>query len=425
MADSEFERLRRAHQLERKCTNHLDTAKESQDRRWDMLHKLAELAGDQFGGMRLDMLEAKLSSDDGPPLWLSCILGLAISLIPFNELSGLFVAGLADTTQTLLTTADRKLLEAATRNLRPKSWVTGAAFPGLAEGFAKKGSWLFLHEEIKLTEDMVALFAKRFEPALAGSMASFAQRLGTVAGSGKYLFNQTGDNRFAQDPGVAVVSVKNSLYGWIDMQKRAESAARARLKTRIGDLVDIATADDPAKEAAAKEDEREPHVPARRPEDRFPKTHKKAFDELTRLVQDLEPTLAPLPQQLDIDDLREIRLMMEMCMWTMTYDFTPHVTRQIGVSFGPTNAWQTPPFPQTTWDKLTRRYIDPDAGRSYADVGAIDRLGTVEAPVLDKRVHEGVFGPELRLAHYFSQVLHPRIADENFKIVQKFSHLGF
>lgn len=422
MANPEFERLRRAHQLEKICTNYIDTAKESQDRRWDMLHKLAELAGDQFGGMRQDMVEARLSSDDGPPLWLSCIIGLGISLIPISSLTGMFVSGLTGATQKLLTASDRKLLEAASRALRPPSWVTGKPFPHLEAPFVagKKGSWLFLHEEIKLTEDMVAQFAKRWEPDLAGTIRSAAQQLGKLAGSGKHLFNQTGDNKFAQDPDVPVVSVKSSLYGWIDMQKRAESAARTRLKTRISDLVDIATAENPAKEAKVKEDKREPRVPLRKPEEKLPTSHKEAFDELTKLSDDLEPIIAPLPQQLSIEDLREIRLMIEMIMWTMTYDFTPHVTREISVSFGATNVWHTPPFPQSTWNRLTKRYIDPDAGHSYADVGVLNRLGTLDAPFL-----AGSFGPELRLSHYFSQILHPKIADENFNIVQKFSHLSF
>jgi hypothetical protein len=76
---------------------------------------------------------------------------------------------------------------------------------------------------------------------------------------------------------VPVVTVKNSLYGWIDIQVMAESKARKSIRDKIADVWDIATSPEPAKEAEAKEaaarDKKEVRVPFRRPVEKLPKTN--------------------------------------------------------------------------------------------------------------------------------------------------------
>jgi hypothetical protein len=107
-------------------------------------------------------------------------------------------------------------------------------------------------------------------------------------------------------------------------------------------------------------------------------------------------------------------------IWAMTYDFTPRFVREVSVSFRGTTAIYPAPLPEGTWPKLVERYIDPDEGKSYAEVGAIDRLGTKDAPYFNPG---GRYGPNLRLSHYFSQILYPRIKEEHVQIVRKFSAL--
>ena len=125
-----------------------------------------------------------------------------------------------------------------------------------------------------------------------------------------------------------VVTVKNSLYGWIDIQVMAESKARKSIRDKIADVWDIATSPEPAKEAEAKEgaarDKKEVRVPFRRPAEKLPKTNQDALNELTNLRDDLEPTPIEFAEVIDADDLREFQLAIEAMIWATTYDFTPH-----------------------------------------------------------------------------------------------------
>ena len=67
------------------------------------------------------------------------------------------------------------------------------------------------------------------------------------------------------------------------------------------------------------------------------------------------------------------------------------------------------PLPGVLWKSLVERYIDPDEGKSYKDVGPLERLGTKAASAAGSR---DKWSPEVRLSHYFSQVLYPQIKKE-------------
>src|SRR5207248_10204084 len=89
------------------CSDYLAEAETMQGHRWDRLRQVAELAGDQFTTMRIDSVEESLR-DQGPPLWLSVILGLAVSFIPVTAITSKFVGVLSRYTQKLLTISEKE-----------------------------------------------------------------------------------------------------------------------------------------------------------------------------------------------------------------------------------------------------------------------------------------------------------------------------
>lgn len=408
---------READKVEKQCSRYLMEAEEKQRHRWEVLHRIAELAGDQFSTMRLNLVGEGLR-DQGPPLWFSCILSIGISLIPVSALTGAFLSSLTESTQQLIVARGQRRIQAAKVVARREQIVPRAL---AALDLSRR-----LPSEIKLAETMVADFAKAWEPELANIIQNAAVTLGDVVG-GKQLFKQESGQKFSRQTDVPVVSVKNSLYGWIDIQVMAERKARKSIRDKIGDLWEIATSPEPANEAKAKEGaarekeaKRETRAPFRRPVEKLPNTNQGALDELTNLRDSLEPTASASTEDFNAVDLRPLQLTIESMIWAMTYDFTPRFAREIGVSLRGTTVISPAPLPEGTWPKLTERYIDPDEGKSYAEVGAIDRLGTKDAPFFNPG---GRYGPELRLSHYFSQILYPRINEENRKIVQNFGSL--
>jgi hypothetical protein len=102
-------------------------------------------------------------------------------------------------------------------------------------------------------------------------------------------------------------------------------------------------------------------------------------------------------------------------IWASTYDFKPRMERGISVYMRGVDYMVPAPLPDALWQRLITRYVDPDEGKTYAEVGAINRLGTRQQPI-----RSGLHGPQVRLSHYFSQVLYPSISDTNSDFATKF-----
>jgi hypothetical protein len=234
-----------------------------------------------------------------------------------------------------------------------------------------------------------------------------------------------------------MVVVKKWFDDQITTLQNIEMKARDKVEENISDRWAIATAKEPAKEAKEiwqadrnKENKREPHVPLQKPPKKLPTTRKAAIDELSFYRDVLEPSPienAPTPSRRE--DLQELQLMAESLMWASTYDFSwksNETSKLEAFNLEPA------PLPPGLWKELVKRYIDPDKGQSYKDVGPLERLGTVKAPWFDMneftpkevKVVEKPFTPEVRLSHYFSNVLYPEIFKENGKIVDKLRRLG-
>jgi hypothetical protein len=426
---TEFERLRQATKVKEGAWDYLAETEEMQRQRWDVLRQVVDDAAWQYTSMRIDSVAESLR-DQGAPLWLSCILAVGVSLIPVSALTGTFLFALTKSTQKLLTRSDRALLESV-KNIALREQNVPRALNALS-------LWRHLPGEIKRTEELVSKFAAAWEPELADLI-----RDGVLAVE-KFLGDQPFKRESARkfDPiDAPVVVVKRSLRTWIDAQVRAEGVARKMIKDRIRDLFDIASSSKPAKEASDKEAEfrkkeeaREPRVPFRRPFEKLPKTREEALGELTKLRDDLAPLPAENRANTNPKDLLDLQLTIESMIWVTTYDFTPKFDQFVrddpdGVTIkGPPTLIEAP-LPEGLWNRLIGRYIDPDEGRSYKDVGYVDRLGTNAYPYIIIPKHpssmrnpgEGGWGPKVRLSHYFSQILYPKIDHENSEIVRKFS----
>ena len=417
---TELELLREATQLRLQCSDYLVVSKELQDQRWELLRRVIQDAADQYQGMRHDVVEERLA-DQGAPVWVSVALTLLVSLTPVTVLTGRFISALTGSAQKLLTRADRKLQKALPLILeREKDTTRRLAAIGRAD----------VAFDIQRTEQLVARFTKAYEPELANILQDGAQELGKIAY--RHVFETQSEGReFSQSTDVPMVVVKQTLNKWVDTLVQVEDTARSMLRVYINDLFDIAIAKDPGKEAekkdlaaATKEAEREPRVAFRKPVAKLPKSNKAAMDELSYLRDELEPAPIENRRTASSDDLRELQLMAEALIWASTYDFSwkrGDITRLTPFALEPA------PLPKGLWKRLVTRYIDPDEGKSYKEVGPLDRLGTKKAPFIDTKEYtpkglkaEKPFTPEVRLSHYFSNVLYPEIFKHNNKIVETF-----
>jgi hypothetical protein len=434
----QFQQFKQATSLREEAKDHLTRIKDLQDQRWDRLRRVISEAAQQYTSMRIDMVEESLR-DKGAPLWLSCVLVVGVTLIPVSLMTGNFLLALTKTTQNLVTRSDRALMLSAEKVLERRVLDS-------AQVMAAAANWLRLGDEIKRTEGLVAKFVKNLEPEVANTMQDVAHGLAQFLG--KHLFVQSGDsaaNKLAQNTDAPPVAVTSSLNDWIDIQIKAEEKARDMLRNRMRDLFDIATSPDPAKEARAKEADarkkeaaRESRVPFRRPVEELPKKSKDAMDQLKQLRDQAVPTAIEIATIPNPKDLKDLQLLIESMIWVTTYDFTPKIIEpsfnylSAHVSSPEAGRWkiEAAPLPDTLWKRLISRYIDPDEGKSYKDVADLDRLGTKDHPVIPKEIQHSwewngprKWSPEVRLSHYFSKVLYPKINDENSEIVQKFNAL--
>jgi hypothetical protein len=426
MADVEelqrqLQQLRAAGRIRDDALRYLGKTEDLQRERWDLLRRVIEDAGKQYAAMRHDVVEEG-QRDQGAPLWLSCLLAVAVTFIPVTSMTSAFVFALTTSAQKQLTRAFHEEMRSASR----------ALFGGerdYAKMFSASDKWLHLPKEIKRTEEMVAKVARSLEPEVANTLQDAAR--GALQYLSKPPFKQESGRKMVQ-PNAPIVVVTQALHRWVDSLVRVERLARHELEEKIQDLFDIATSPSPGEEAKATEAIAK--MRGREYEKPLPKTNKAALDQLTELRRGLAPVRDEATGAVKIEDLRELQLMIESMIWATTYDFTPRAeyymdvtdpTRQTTLqqaryTLGPA------PLPEGLWKRLIERYIDRDAGKSYKDVGSLDRLGTVKLPSYEagNPTTGKKWSPEVRLSHYFSQILYRQINEENSEMVQRFRHLS-
>jgi hypothetical protein len=405
--------LRQASQLQMQCADFLAVAEAQHARRWETLRRVIEDAGKQYAAMRIDAIEERLQ-EEGAPLWFSVALTLFVTLVPLSAITGKFLGGLAGATEQLLTRGSRESLAIAEVIFERELDVDRLRAAG---ELANR-----LSERIKTMEERAVKFAELYEPEVHHGLVVMAHTLGEAAH--KHFYEQHADTMSAANTTDAPwVSVTQMAHRWVTSMVRVEDAARARIRGNARDLFDVATADDPAKEAQAKESAathkeaiREQLAPKRRPTVKLPRKRSVALQNLALLRDSLEPPDTTDLREPDPADLRSLQLMIESIIWASTYDFTPRK---------PDSKLENPypaPLPKALWDRLIERYVDPDANKTYKEVGPTKRLGTVAKPGPKQAL--GDFDPKVRLSHYLSQILLPTIKDENNTVTQRFKALA-
>lgn len=432
----QLQQLREAGRIRDDALRYLAETEEMQGQRWERLSQVVDDAAWQYISMRVDSVEERLR-DQGAPLWLSGIIIVGVTLIPVSALTGTFLLALTKSSQKLLKRAVGRRLERAVRTYQIASPAARSDAFRNAMDVAK---------EFKQTEEVAGRFAQylkdSLQPELTATLRNSALELAKTLG--EQPFKQASGRKMTK-PDAPVVVVRRSLYGSINAFVHAEGSARKILKDKIRDLYDIATSPKPAKEAKAKEAEaqKEASKSAHRAfahfarafrEEPLPKTNKAALDQLTELRTQLAPDAAESSRTPDVKDLRELQLLIEATIWATTYDFTPRrreesvnaaVEKRVGQNMfmvKPDDKLRPAPLPDALWKRLIERYIDPDERKSYKDVGKLDRLGTKSHPY-SSEPGKKTWSPEVRLSHYFSQVLYPQINKENSEMVRRFSTL--
>jgi len=419
----QLQQLRQANKIKDDALNHLAEEEEVQRQRWNLLRQVVDLAGDQYVSMRIDSVEESLR-DQGAPLWLSCLLTIGVTLVPVSAITSSFLLGLTKSTQRMITASERATLE-FTEELLDLGYK-GAALTRAATR---------IPQEIIKTELMVSKLAKTIEPELSNTLQDVAHQIASTLGETPFK-QQAGEMR-ANPNDAALVVVKRALHEWINIQVRAEGIARRTDREEIRDLYEIATSPEPAKaakevaqEIADRQTSRAPRIPlgtqqgwvksiAQPDVDKLPKTNDDALKKLTGVRDRLARVTFETATIPDARDLRDLQLIIESAIWAATYDFTPRVYRSKRTYYGEPltfEHWQPAPLPDSLWKKLVERYIDPDEGKSYKEVGYIERLGTKAAPGAASRLK---WSPEMRLSHYFSRILFPQITKENGEVVRR------
>jgi hypothetical protein len=419
-------------QLERECSNYLQDTELTQRQRWELLRRVVEDAGKQFIAMRIDALEERQRTDEGAPLWFSVVMIVVVAAIPMEAITVAFFQKLAGSAEVLVDLTNRKLrrqVVAYQSSFARDVHLTEEAFEKAL--FRVTSAREALQAKIRRTEEKIVKFAEIYEPEVHHGLALMAHLLAEHAGE-HFLFAKhqpKPKKKNTSQTDAPFVLVTQMMHQWIDAIVQVENTARRQIRDEIGDLVEIAAAKNPAKEAKArekqaakKEAEREPSIPKQRPLEPLPRTSKDAVKELASLRDHLRDELASIEKRSDpvAKDLRALQLMTESIMWATTFDFTPIPLRPSLMQPRPVAVFVEPPLPEGLWKRLIERYIDPDAGESYKDVGTIQRLGTVEEPSQSGRFHTA----EVRLAHFFSQILLPKVTQENNEVQKRLGSLG-
>jgi hypothetical protein len=405
-----FEQFRQASKFEKDITDYLGVQEKNQNKRWDLLKEVVNLAVIQYLSMRIDAVEESIK-DKSASIWLSCVLTVGVTLFPVSAASSTLILALTKSTQNLLTRSARAQKESL-KFLEDYSTKLGMTSSALTRSD-------LIAAQIKRTEETVVDFAKKFEPELTNTLQDAAHGIAQTLGT--HSFTQTRARKYAQTAPAVAVSI--TLLSWIMTRIDAEDAKRTIIKDTARHLFDVATSPEPAKEAAS--------LAAASLAlflgliDALPKTNKQALDLLKKLRDDLvvlanEETYLP-----PIEQLEDVQIWIEMMIWVTTYDFNIIETKENANRDDSKvrQVWVTklehPPLPEKIWEKLISRYRDPDRGVSFKHAGNRDRLGDKDDPM----GLGGSWGPEIRLSYYFSKVVFPQIDKENFEMVERMGKL--
>ncbi len=419
------QQFEQATNLRLEAIDYIDSADKRQRERWGILGQVIDRAVAQYVAMRIGAIEESLK-DKSASLWLSCIITVAVTLVPVSAVTGVFLSALVESSRKRLVNADRMLATAATKLATSHPKVSVATVAAYQDG-------VILSTKYRQLEELSLKFRRIWEPEISNTFQNIVQK------QFETLFNPP----FRQDAArmmartnAPTVQVMGALYGWMNQQIKDENEATELLRDRMRYLSAIATSPKPEKEAKAREEEarkkegiREFSGRPRRPVQELPKTNEKAMEELTDLRNRLAPTTIEMASSPLPDDLADLQLMIEGMIWASTYDFS--IVRKDRMVSDPLPAplegyFDAAPLPKGLWPKLIERFIDFDEGKTYKGAGNLARLGSKKAPfftpeTMKSRDYRGprTFTPETRLSLYFSNELYPKINEEHSLWVEK------
>jgi len=420
----------------------LKAAGKDQAARWELVREVVRGACNAVLTLRHDLNDEK--KDEGPPFLLSCILTIALTAVPVTAISAGFFEVLALSVQRRLVRASPigALRSGATRLERA---ARAAPSMRLERAFLQQAKWQRRMadeqaEKIIRTEEMLAKFSKLYEPEVTNTLQDKVkdlmewgtkpmyeqeqragdlqrgdpQRLG-VGGLMLALGEEAikhGRQKRAED--VPLVAVENNLLDWIAKWVQVEARAEEIFDKKKAALFDLATTTVKKNFREKIETYRDLLSQEERPKDRG--EAKAKIEALYKQFVEESIEEGKLPKGLQRDDLWDVQRVIESLIWCATYDFSPKNVLVKTLISGPYGNYDTaryqldpPPFPPSFWEKLTKRYIDPD---TYLDPS--------QPPKTFKEVgfSQGQ-SPELRLAHYFSATLLEDLTTENNAAIRR------
>jgi hypothetical protein len=407
-----------------KIIDQLADQQSAQAERLTVMREVVGRAGRTFTNMRIDVLEGSLA-EEGPPWWASVIIGVMVTMVPVTAITAVFLTRMTTGLQRAFTSAAEAhkdiLLTGADKSIKHalKGGPASGTFRNMAETQLVKAE--HIQKQLAQAEASRARFVARYEPELADSMRRGLLYLGDMAG--KHIFGRAAakPNELEKRTGFPSVAVEEHMLRWVREVEQAETIAYRRKRDRARALFDIATSSDEGEAKTRIKSYEQVLDQEPRPKDR--KDAVRELGEWAKMVGDAnDETLGKVTPE----DLLDLQLFMECAMWCVTYDFSlrkPHIpgVRQQTLKEHDLGDWLPAPLPAALWKRLIERYRDPDAnGRSYKEVGNHGYIGPMREVKKNAKTEyrESGWSPELRLSHYLSQVLRPKLDAEAKQIKQ-------
>jgi hypothetical protein len=425
----------RARVLKDDATDAIEAIVAIQNQRWQHIVQVVNLAGDQYTSMRLDAIEESLR-DKGAPIWLSAVFAVLVSFVPVTAVSNLFLSELVAGTQRILTRSDRKIvsnLEAVIERELDDERLQRAI-----------RSTIRSTKRISDREELVLKYAKRWDPELSNMLQNFSNQLGESLAQQPFQ-KEPGTDKITVRSGadVPIVVVKAQMYDWVAKQTRVESVAIDNLRNRLSGLVAIVVAPDPKSEAKDRNTEEHKRAAQREPKvpyqivNLYPESAEDAMTELEQSVKDIKSGPSLLDRAPEIEELNDLQLMIEASIWAASYDFSLKYIASESKIGAPDVV--VLPLADGLWEKLIDRFIDPDEGKSFKEVGELYRLGSRENPYFDEDVTKQIlkfrtaqdplrsadrWTPKERLSHYLSAILGDALrheTEDSIRRIKRFS----
>jgi len=369
----------------------LDIATAEQNLRWGVLKDTVSYAARQVEEMRIAAIE-DAKTDDGVPLWLSAIIAVAVALVPIGAITSFGVTSLLTYTTNAL---GRFKLSRIARHAMEEAYHTGSiALITAVEKMSKKernliaGKTEAWRDQLRRNDVIIKSIVDLYQPEVGGATTSLLNATLQAGYKPKYKVDEKTSKLRATD--APSVMITQALDDWIRATKYAEDLAVAETRWFIS--------------TAEKLDE----------------------DAVNKFVSELQAKLKP-PFYDGPDARALLQRHFESCIWCTTFDFTPRVRVEVErktyrgdvIEVDRRTRLEPIPLKESLWKQLIERYIDPDVGKTYKEVGRSVKYGTRDEPIIFPGPGGVTYSPEVRLSVYFSKILRPKLLETQRTFAQE------